>query len=180
MASVKSAAEKGSESKLVELLKMPELSSPALACPECAAEMPPTAAFCPGCGRAMQVVPKVQGRVGFFPRTIAGALAYFTFIPAIVFLMLDPYRRDRFVRFHSIQCLLLWLAGLIAGLAIRVLALILFMVPVVGVWLISLLSVLAGLAAFFMWLVLVVKALQGYAFKLSILGDLAEHYAPPL
>lgn len=128
----------------------------------------------------MRTVPKVQGRIGFLPRTIAGALAYFTFIPPIVFLTLDPYRRDRFVRFHSIQCLLLWLAGLIVGLTIRLLALALFMVPVVGVWLISLLSVLAGLAAFFLWLVLVVKALQGYAFKLSVLGDLAEHYAPPL
>lgn len=128
----------------------------------------------------MRTVPKVQGRIGFLPRTIAGALAYFTFIPPIVFLTLDPYRRDRFVRFHSIQCLLLWLAGLIVGLTIRLLALALFMVPVVGVWLISLLSVLVGLAAFFLWLVLVVKALQGYAFKLSVLGDLAEHYAPPL
>jgi uncharacterized membrane protein len=159
---------------------MPELSSPLLACPECAAEMPASAAFCPGCGRAVQVVPKVQGRVGFLPRNIAGALAYLTFIPAMVFLTLDPYRRDRFVRFHSIQCLLLWLAGLIIGLAIRLLALALFMVPVVGVLLISLLSVLAGLAAFFVWLVVLVKALQGEAFKLSVLGELAEHYAPPL
>jgi uncharacterized membrane protein len=159
---------------------MPELTSPGLCCPECAAEMPAAAAFCPGCGRAMQVVPKVQGRVGFFPRNIAGALAYLTFIPAIVFLTLDPYRRDRFVRFHSIQCLLLWLAGLIVGLTIRLLALVLFMVPTLGVLLISLIWVLAGLAAFFVWLVAVVKAMQGEAFKLSVLGELAEHYAPPL
>jgi uncharacterized membrane protein len=159
---------------------MPELTSPALSCPECAAEMPGSAAFCPGCGRAMQVVPKVQGRVGFLPRDIAGALAYLTFIPAIIFLRLDPYRRDRFVRFHAIQCLLLWLAGLIVGLAIRVLALALFMIPVVGVLLISLISVLAALAAFFLWLVLIVKAMQGQEFKLSVLGELAEHYAPAL
>lgn len=128
----------------------------------------------------MQVVPKVEGTVGVLPRTIAGALAYFTFIPAIVFLTLDPYRRDRFVRFHSIQCLLLWLAGLVIGLSIRLLAIVLFMIPAVGVLLISLISVLAGLAAFFLWLVLVVKALQGQTFKLSVLGQLAEHYAPPL
>ncbi len=128
----------------------------------------------------MLVIPKVQGKVGFLPRNIAGALAYFTFIPATVFLTLDPYRRDRFVRFHSIQCLLLWLAGVLVGLAIRLLALVLFMIPVVGVLLISLISVLAALAAFFVWGVLVAKTLQGEAFKLSILGELAEHYAPPL
>jgi uncharacterized membrane protein len=159
---------------------MPELTSPALSCPECAAGMPVFAAFCPGCGRPMQAVPKVQGRVGFLPRNIAGALVYLTFIPAVVFLTLDPYRRDRFVRFHSIQCLLLWLAGLIIGLAIRLLALVLFMIPVVGVLLISLLSVLASLAGFFLWLVVVVKALQGQEFKLGVLGELAEHYAPAL
>jgi uncharacterized membrane protein len=159
---------------------MPELIPPALCCPECGSEMPASAAFCPGCGRSMQVVPKVQGRVGFFPRSIAGALAYLTVIPAIVFLTLDPYRRDRFVRFHSIQCLLLLLASLIVGLAIRLLALVLFMIPVVGVLLVSLISVLAALAAFFIWMVLVVKALQGQAFKMSVLGELAEHYAPPL
>jgi len=124
--------------------------------------------------------PKVQGRVGFLPRNVAGALAYFTFIPAIIFLTLDPYRRDRFVRFHSIQCLLLWLAGLIVGLAIRLLALVLFMIPALGVLLVSLISVVTALAGFFIWLVVVVKALQGQAFKLSVLGELAEHYAPPL
>lgn len=128
----------------------------------------------------MQSVPKVEGKIGLLPRNIAGALAYLTFIPAIVFLAIEPYRRDRFVRFHSTQCLLLWLTGVILGLSIRLLALVLFMIPVFGVLLVSLISVLAALAGFLFWLVLVVKALQGRAFKLSVLGELAEHYAPPL
>ena len=32
-------------------------------------------------------------------------LAYFTIIPAIIFLLIEPYNRNRFVRFHSFQCL---------------------------------------------------------------------------
>jgi uncharacterized membrane protein len=32
-------------------------------------------------------------------------LAYFI-LPAIVFLLMRPFNRNRFVRFHSIQCLL--------------------------------------------------------------------------
>lgn len=159
---------------------MPELSSPVLSCPDCAAEMPVSAGFCPGCGRPMETLPKTEGKVGVLPRSIAGGLAYFTFIPAIIFLTLDPYRRDRYVRFHSIQCLLLWAAGLVIGLALKLLALLLFMIPVVGILLISLIAVLTGLAAFFLWLVLVVKALQGETFKLSFLGELAEHYAAPV
>ena len=36
---------------------------------------------------------------------VAGMLAYFTIIPAIIFLLIEPYNRNRFVRFHSFQCL---------------------------------------------------------------------------
>ena len=36
---------------------------------------------------------------------MAGALAYITFIPAIIFLVLEPYNKSAFIRFHSIQCI---------------------------------------------------------------------------
>ena len=36
---------------------------------------------------------------------VAGALAYVTIIPAIVFLILEPYNRKRSIRFHSFQCI---------------------------------------------------------------------------
>ena len=78
------------------------------ACPHCAAQMPETAAFCPGCGLPMQAEQRAQGKVGIFSEPIAGALAYLTFIPAVVFLVVAPYKTNRFVRFHSFQCLLLW------------------------------------------------------------------------
>src|SRR5437899_1404024 len=83
---------------------------PSKSCPDCARPMPVHAAFCPGCGRSMQSSPRAEGKVGAFRESIAGALAYFSFIPAGVFLCIDPYRTNRFVRFHSVQCLLLWLA----------------------------------------------------------------------
>ena len=79
-----------------------------LSCADCAAKMPETAAFCPGCGRPMtSAVKKASGRVGALPERIAGALAYLTFVPAILFLVIEPYKKNHFVRFHSIQCLLL-------------------------------------------------------------------------
>src|SRR6202012_2375284 len=31
----------------------------------------------------------------------AAAISYITFIPAVIFLVMEPYNRDRFVRFHS-------------------------------------------------------------------------------
>ena len=33
----------------------------------------------------------------------AGALAYVTIIPAIVFLLVEPYNKNSFVRFHAWQ-----------------------------------------------------------------------------
>jgi len=121
--------------------------------------------------------PSVQGRAGVFRENLAGALAYLTFIPAILFLSLVPYKRNRFVRFHSVQSILLWVVGVLTAVAIKLIAKVLFLVPVAGPLLIVLISVLASLAAVVTWLVLVVKALQGEMFKFPGLGGLAERYA---
>ena len=146
-------------------------------CPQCATQMPEAAAYCPGCGRTMRPPERAQGKVGALPETIAGALAYCTIIPAIVFLVLDPYNRSRFVRFHSIQCLLVWLAGVVIGAALKFVGLVLLIIPFLGHLLALLISGLVGLAAVVIWLVLVVKALQGEMFKLPVLGDFAEKQA---
>ena len=52
----------------------------------------------------MRTGARAQGKVGVLAENIAGALAYLTFIPAIAFLVLDPYNKNRFARFHSVQC----------------------------------------------------------------------------
>ena len=141
--------------------------------------MPETAAFCPSCGRAMQPVLRATGRVGAFPENIAGALAYITVIPAILFLLVQPYNKNIFVRFHSFQCVFLSIASLVMGVAIRLLGMLLLMLPVVGYLLYVLISIVIVLAAFLIWLVLVVKAIQGEMFKLPFLGKLAEQQANP-
>ena len=125
----------------------------------------------------MQTEPRAQGKVGALPEPIAGALAYFTFIPAIVFLFLEPYKKNHFVRFHSIQCLLLWGTGILLAIALKLAGLLLFIIPVLGPLLVVLVWMVAGLAAVVIWLVLVVKAFQGQAFKLPLLGDFAAQRA---
>jgi uncharacterized membrane protein len=151
-------------------------------CLHCAAQMPETAAFCPGCGRptAAKIVAtekeKVKGKVSIFPENIAAALGYFTFVPAIVFLLRTPFNRNRFVRFHSIQCLLLWAVALAAVAVLRLAGLVLFYIPL-GPLLAVLIDALATLAACLIWIVLVVKALQGEMFKLPVLGGFAEQYS---
>lgn len=167
------------------VLTMDETNVPLTSCPHCAARMPKTAAFCPGCGQSMigQSVrstvdePRAQGTVGALRENIAGALAYISFVPAVLFLVLDPYNKNRFVRFHSVQCLLLWAATIALAIALKLASVVLFIIPVLGPLLVLLVSMVVGLAAVVIWFVLVIKAFQGEMFKLPMLGDLAEQYA---
>jgi uncharacterized membrane protein len=46
---------------------------------------------------------------------VAGMLAYITIIPAIVFLVMEPYNRNRFIRFHSWQSIFSQWPGLCSG-----------------------------------------------------------------
>lgn len=139
--------------------------------------MPAEAKFCPACGRSMQVVGPATGKVGALSENVAGALAYFTFLPAILFLFLEPYRRNVFIRFHALQSFLLTAAIVLLALVLRLASYALLVIPVLGPLLVVLVAVVAGLAAVFLWLVLVVKTFQGQPFKIPVLGDFAEYYA---
>ena len=138
--------------------------------------MPEAAAFCPGCGRPMQAVERARGTVGALPETLAGALAYFVF-PAIVFLLVEPYSKNRFVRFHSFQCFGVCLAGVVIVAILRIVGFLLFLIPVVGQPLVWLISMVVALAFLTLLVVLVVKALQGEMFRLPLVGDFAERKA---
>ena len=149
------------------------LKNMSTSCPYCAVPMPDSAAFCPGCGRTRGAVERARGTVGVLPETLAGALAYFL-LPAIVFLFVEPYSKNRFVRFHSFQCLGVCLAAVVVGALLRVVGVLVFFIPVLAPLLLLLVSMAAGLAFFVVWVVLIVKALQGEMFKLPVVGDFAE------
>jgi uncharacterized membrane protein len=147
-------------------------------CPDCSSQMPDDAAFCPRCGRSMNAPERAEGRVGVFSESIAGALAYLSFIPALTFLFLEPYRSNRFVRFHSLQCLLCWLVAIVIATLLRLFSLVIFWIPRIGPLFLVLIATVSALAAFLLWIVLIVKAAQGEAFKLPWIGGYAEQHAP--
>jgi len=146
-------------------------------CPECFAQMPDSAAFCPGCGRSMHAESEARQRPAFTRNHLLAGCAYFTFLPALAFLLLDRYRRNPFLRFHCVQCLLLWLISLTGALLIRVLGRLLLFIPMIGPLLAVLFVTIAALGALFLWIVLVVKALQGERFALPLIGGIAEKYS---
>jgi uncharacterized membrane protein len=101
----------------------------------------------------------------------AGALAYFTIIPAIIFLVIDPFKTRRFVRFHSFQCLFFFAAWFALWVALVVLGGIL---SVLGAgFVVWMLMPLIWLALFVVLVVTVIKAYQGQEFRLPVIGDLA-------
>jgi len=103
---------------------------------------------------------------------VAGMLAYVTIIPAIVFLVVAPYNRNRFIRFHAWQCIFLCIAWTVLWIVLSIFA----HIPFLG-WLSILLWPLIGLGGLILWIVLLLKANQGQMFKLPIIGDMAEKQA---
>jgi len=140
-------------------------------CSSCGARIEDVAVTCTACREGtVQPAPAVTtATTGGLADNVAGMLAYVTIVPAIVFLVLEPYNKNRFVRFHSFQNIFFYVAWIVIAIGLRTLA----EVPVLG-WLSWLIGPLIGLVGFVMWIVLLMKAYQGQMFKLPIIGDLAE------
>jgi len=136
--------------------------------------MPADAAFCPGCGRRMIIAPASVTDTGPLSANLAAALAYFTFVPALIFLLLPRFKLQPLVRFHSVQSIALHVICLLCGIILRVLFIIFSVIPRFGYLLGSLAVVIVLLGLFFLWIVAVVKAFQGEFFKLPIIGGFAE------
>lgn len=109
---------------------------------------------------------------------LAGALSYVLgLITGIVFLMLE---KDSFVRFHAFQSIIASVAWLVFWIAFGIATSILAIIPFLG-FLVALLgmliSLVLGLGAMVLWIVLIIKAYQGERWKLPYVGDMAERYA---
>lgn len=97
--------------------------------------------------------------------TIGGALCYLLgFVSAIAFLILE--RNDAEVRFHAFQSLATFGGLFVISVAAGV-------IPFVG-WIVSL---LVAPVSIILWLVLMVKALQGERLELPVVGDWAKAQA---
>lgn len=95
----------------------------------------------------------------------AGALAYITIIPAILFLVLEPYNKRPFVRFHAFQCI---------GLAVCAFALgVVMIIPILG-WIVG---IVGDLTLFVCWIMCIVKASKGERWKVPIIGNYVENLA---
>ena len=95
----------------------------------------------------------------------AGALAYITIIPAIIFLLVEPYNKNPFVRFHAWQNIFLMIAWFACS--------IIMIIPILG-WIVGVLGILT---LFVCWIMCIIKASSGNKFMLPFIGALAEKQA---
>jgi uncharacterized membrane protein len=110
---------------------------------------------------------------------MAGALSYVLgIVTGIVFVLLE--KDNNFVRFHAFQSIILSVAWIGIQIAFTILGVIFFSIPVIDIlWGIFsiLFSIVMGLGAFILWIILIIKAYQGERFSLPFIGPMAEKYA---
>jgi len=95
----------------------------------------------------------------------AGALAYVTIIPAIIFLIVEPYNRNSYVRFHSWQSIFLGIAFFAIGF--------INIIPILG----QIVFLIGSLILFVAWVIVLLKALKGERYQLPLIGKFAAQQA---
>ena len=110
---------------------------------------------------------------------VAGALAYLVgAITGILFLVIDPFKTDRFVRFHAFQSIFFnlawiafWIVWMIVGLVLGAISHGLFFIIQLPI------NLLVTVGGFCIWIYLMYSAYQGKTFQLPVIGALAATQA---
>jgi uncharacterized membrane protein len=150
-------------------------------CASCGAQV--SGGFCPQCGTPVAGAgygstppggpstppPSGAGSSGL-TENVAAALCYF-FIPAIIFLVMEPYNRSKTIRFHAFQAIFLTAAWIVLNFALGIMG---FLLSGLGFYYIGRLVSLGGLL---LWLFLMYKAYNNERFVLPVIGQLAEKQA---
>lgn len=148
-------------------------------CSGCGTQIADGTTMCPACSSRTAAPPAAvaQGSTGGMTDNVAGMLAYITIIPAIIFLVMEPYNKSRFVRFHSFQNIFLHVAAIVLWIAFFVISAVLAFIPILGHLVAFLLWMVLSLGLVIVWIILLIKANQGQMFKLPVIGDMAEKQA---
>jgi uncharacterized membrane protein len=151
-------------------------------CKSCGTALNETSAFCAACGAgngAAAATTMPPAAAAGMSSNAAGALCYLIgAITGIIFLVLDPYKRDRFVRFHAFQSIFfnvawiaLWVVWMIVGAVLGAITKGLFFLLQIPI------DLLLALGGFGLWIYLMYSAYQNRTVKLPIVGQLAEKQA---
>jgi uncharacterized membrane protein len=155
-------------------------------CPSCGA--PVEGRFCAKCGAPVEGAPRDAGPspTPASPGTaaapgmednVAGAVCYLLgFVTGVLFLVLEPYSKRPFVRFHAFQSILLCAAWIALSIALSIGFAIVG--AVLHVWfMVMSLRALVGLLGFLIWLFCIYKAYNREWYQLPLVGPIAAKQA---
>ena len=140
--------------------------------------------FCAKCGAAVD--PAASPAAGTPPpatggapalgmdENIAAALCYIPII-GLIFLLIEPYNKNRNIKFHALQSIFYCVAWIVIEICLGIISGIVFAATPYGMW--SFWSGIRSLVwlAFFVGLVIMaVKAYQRSRFLMPIIGPMAE------
>ena len=138
----------------------------------CGTSIPADAKFCPSCGKTGDGGSSQTSSTGL-QENIVGLLCYITFIPALIFLLIEPYNKNRFVRFHAFQSIFFSIASIVVNVALQMATSFMSVMAIV----LLPVAILLGLAFFVFWIVCLIKAFNHEKYKLPVIGELAEQQA---
>jgi len=157
-------------------------------CSGCGAEIAPGSATCSKCGKA-QAAGTGGGAAGApaaapaassgLADNIAGLLCYSPvgIVADIIFLVTDPYKSNKFIRFHSFQSLFFGAACIILSIAFTIITTVVGMVLGPLAALLGLLWLVVWLGIMCLWLFMMFKAYSNTTFHLPVIGALAQKQA---
>ena len=148
-------------------------------CSKCGSALPEGASFCGSCGAPVTseespvVPPNPVRSAGGLTSNLAAALSYLgIFVTGIIFLCIEPYKHDAFVRFHAFQ-----------SICYSVVIIVLFFIwgnfVMLGMFSWGILSVFGvgwffvRLAMFIYWIFLMYKAYNNERYMIPFIGEFA-------
>jgi len=166
-------------------------------CPSCGAAVADDTRFCQSCGSpagstgyaSVSAPPSSGAAVALcspagieqkaLETNVVGALTYLAgFITGIIFLVLDPYKSNSFVRFHAFQSIFFNIAWVAFWILWMIISAVLTPLTAGVFGLLALpLMLIFSLAGFGIWLFLMYQAYQQKLFKLPIVGKFAARHA---
>lgn len=139
-------------------------------CAQCGAPVPEGAS-------ALPPPPSTASPAGL-EENLAAALCYLLgLLTGVLFLVLEPYNKNRTIRFHAFQAVFAHVAAIALFIGIAIVTGILHFVPFLGTFTAMLLYPLASLGFLFLWLTLMYKAYNKERWVLPVIGEWAEKQA---
>jgi uncharacterized membrane protein len=109
---------------------------------------------------------------------MASALCYLlTIVTGVLFLVLEPYSRNRNIRFHAFQSIFFGVGMIAVWIVVEILTVAMSPIPFLGFLVGTLLHLVVGLGGFVLWLMLMYKAYNNQLWVLPIIGPLAQKQA---